>query len=111
MRPVLRDPRPYFTDLPSSTECRYLRYSFTDQERFAATTRGHWGIENQRRRVLDMQFGGEPTRGNGSPRQGRPVTPALRAGLPTTPYTQEEINIKIGKKPHRPIAIRSELWK
>jgi predicted transposase YbfD/YdcC len=40
-----------------STEYRYFLCSFTDQHRFAATVRGHWGIENQQHGVLDVQFG------------------------------------------------------
>ncbi|MFZ0258293.1 MAG: ISAs1 family transposase, partial [Gammaproteobacteria bacterium] len=41
----------------TSTECRYFLCSFPDPERFAATVRGHWGIENQQHWVLDVQFG------------------------------------------------------
>ena len=40
-----------------STEYRYFLCSFTDQHRFAAAVRGHWGIENQQHWVLDVQFG------------------------------------------------------
>lgn len=40
-----------------STEGRYFLSSFADQERFAASVRGHWGIENQQHGVLDVPFG------------------------------------------------------
>jgi predicted transposase YbfD/YdcC len=40
-----------------STEWRYFLCSWTDPLRFAATVRGHWGIENQEHWVLDVQFG------------------------------------------------------
>ena len=39
-----------------STECRYFLCSFPTRDRFAATVRGHWGIENQQHWVLDVQF-------------------------------------------------------
>ena len=34
----------------------------TDQHRFAATVRGHWGIENQQHWVQDVQFGEDACR-------------------------------------------------
>ena len=40
----------------TSTECRYCLRSFPNRDRFAATVRGHWGIENQQHWVLDVQF-------------------------------------------------------
>jgi predicted transposase YbfD/YdcC len=40
----------------TSTECRYFLCSFPNRDRFAATVRGHWGIENQQHWVLDVQF-------------------------------------------------------
>ena len=46
----------------ASTECRYFLCALTDQQRFAATVRGHWGIENQQHWVLDVQFGEEACR-------------------------------------------------
>lgn len=45
-----------------STECRYFLCSLTDQHRFAATVRGHWGIENQQHWVQDVQFGEDACR-------------------------------------------------
>ena len=40
----------------TSTECRYFLCSFPERDRFAATVRQHWGIENQQHWVLDVQF-------------------------------------------------------
>ena len=45
-----------------STQCRYFLCSLTDQSRFAATVRGHWGTENQQHGVLDVQFGEDACR-------------------------------------------------
>jgi len=45
-----------------STECRYFLCAFPDRDRFAATVRGHWRIENQQHWGLDVQFGEDACR-------------------------------------------------
>ena len=46
----------------TSTACRYFLCSLAARDRFAATVRQHWGIENQQHWVLDVQFGEEACR-------------------------------------------------
>lgn len=46
----------------TSTECRYFLCSFPARDRFAATVRQHWGIENQQHWVLDVQCGEDACR-------------------------------------------------
>ena len=46
----------------ASSECRYFLGSFLDRDRFAATVRQHWGIENRQHWVLDAQFGEDACR-------------------------------------------------
>jgi predicted transposase YbfD/YdcC len=45
-----------------STECRYFLCSLVERDRFAATVRQHWGIDNQQHWVLDVQFGEDACR-------------------------------------------------
>ena len=46
----------------TSRECRYFLCSFADRDRFAATVRGHWAIENVQHWILDVPFGEEACR-------------------------------------------------
>jgi len=46
----------------TSMECRYFLCSFPERDRFAATVRGHWAIENAQHWILDMQFGEDACR-------------------------------------------------
>lgn len=45
-----------------STDSREFLCSLSDLDRFAATVRGHWGIENQAHWILDVQFGEDACR-------------------------------------------------
>jgi predicted transposase YbfD/YdcC len=46
----------------TTTECRYFLCSLAERDRFAATVRQHWSIENQPHWVLDGQFGKDACR-------------------------------------------------
>ncbi len=46
----------------TSTECRYFLCSFPERDRFAATVRDHWAIENAQHWVLDGPFGEDTCR-------------------------------------------------
>lgn len=46
----------------TSREYRYFLCLFADRDRFAATVRGHWAIENAQHWILDVQFGEDACR-------------------------------------------------